>query len=200
MTAVGSYSSSCSGAVDTNYAISYVAGSVQVDPAPLTVTASSETMVYGTHVPALTRVVLGLRERRRRVLARPRRRRARRRRRRRARWAPTAISCSGAVDPNYDISYVDGSMQVTAAALVVTASSGSMTYGGTVPAITATYSGFVNGDSATSLSAAAHLLDHRHVVEPGRHLPELVLGRGRRQLHHHLRTRVRLVWPRPPSW
>src|SRR5580698_5891843 len=64
-----------------------------------------------------------------------------------------AIACPGAVDSNYEISYVDGSMQVTAAALVITASSGSMTYGGSVPAITANYSGFVNSDSATSLTA-----------------------------------------------
>ncbi|MGA9076777.1 MAG: MBG domain-containing protein [Acidimicrobiales bacterium] len=38
--------------------------------------------------------------------------------------------------------------------LTITASSGSMTYGGTVPAITPSYSGFVNGDTATSLTTA----------------------------------------------
>jgi hypothetical protein len=36
--------------------------------------------------------------------------------------------------------------------LVITASSGSMTYGGHVPAVTAAYSGFVNGDTAASLT------------------------------------------------
>ena len=38
------------------------------------------------------------------------------------------------------------------APLTITASSGSMTYGGTPPAIVANYSGFKNGDSASSLS------------------------------------------------
>ena len=38
------------------------------------------------------------------------------------------------------------------APLVITASSGSMTYGGTVPTITASYSGFVNGDTSASLT------------------------------------------------
>ena len=70
-----------------------------------------------------------------------------------------AIACSGAVDSNYEIGYVDGSMQVTAAALVITASSGSMTYGGSVPVITANYSGFVNDDSASFTRHAAHLFD-----------------------------------------
>ena len=46
-------------------------------------------------------------------------------------------SCSGAVDPNYSISYVNGSVQVGPASITVTASSGSMTYGGTVPAVSA---------------------------------------------------------------
>ena len=150
VTAVGTYSSSCAGAVDPNYSISYIGGSVQVGPAPLTITAPSETMVYGSAVPALTASYSGF------VnsdgvasLTTP------------AACSTTATSsspvgsysvvCSGAVDSNYDISYVDGSMEVTAAALTITASSGSMTYGGTVPVVTASYSGFVNGDGTTSL-------------------------------------------------
>jgi hypothetical protein len=38
--------------------------------------------------------------------------------------------------------------------LTITASSGSMTYGGTVPTITPSYSGFVNGDTPASLTTA----------------------------------------------
>ena len=67
-------------------------------------------------------------------------------------------------------------MAVGTAPLVVTASSGSMTYGGTVPTITSSYSGFVNGDNASSLTTQPTLLDDGHVVERGRELPELVLG------------------------
>src|SRR5260370_40101489 len=40
---VGTYPSSCSGAVDGNYTISYAAGSVMVGPAALTITASSRS-------------------------------------------------------------------------------------------------------------------------------------------------------------
>jgi len=42
----------------------------------------------------------------------------------------------------------------TPAALTITASSSSLTYGSAVPAITPTFSGFVNGDTAASLATA----------------------------------------------
>ena len=61
--------------------------------------------------------------------------------------APTyPSSCSGAVDPNYTIGYVAGSVTVNKAPLTITASNVSMTYGGSVPHVVAGYSGFVNGD------------------------------------------------------
>jgi hypothetical protein len=63
-------------------------------------------------------------------------------------------SCSGAVDSKYNISYVDGTVGVTPAPLVITASSGTMTVGGTVPTITPSYSGFVGTDTAASLTTA----------------------------------------------
>jgi Mg-chelatase subunit ChlD len=63
-------------------------------------------------------------------------------------------SCSGAVDSKYNISYVDGTVGVTPAPLVITASSGTMTVGGTVPTITPSYSGFVSPDTDASLTTA----------------------------------------------
>jgi hypothetical protein len=45
------------------------------------------------------------------------------------------------------------SITVNKAPLTITASSGSMTYGGTPPAITASYSGFVNSQNTAALSA-----------------------------------------------
>ena len=83
----------------------------------------------------------------------------------------------GAVDPNYTISYVNGSVDGrTRRPLSVTASSASMTYGGTVPSITPSYAGFVNGDTAAVAHRPADLLDHGHVVEPGGHLPQPCSG------------------------
>ena len=146
--------SSCSGAVDSNYAITYVAGSVTVTPAPLTITASSTSMTYG-----------GTRCRRSRPPTRasstatpPRRSRRSRRARPTATsssavsGSPYASSCSGAVDPNYTIAYVNGSVTVTTAPLTITPQASTMTYGGTVPTITPGYSGFVNGDTPSSLT------------------------------------------------
>ena len=66
--------------------------------------------------------------------------------------SPYASSCGGAVDPNYTISYFGGSVTVNTATLTITASSPTMTYGGSVPTITPSYTGFVNGDSSSSLT------------------------------------------------
>ncbi len=148
---VGNYPTSCSGAVDANYSITYVSGSIVVGPAPLSISASSGSMTYGGSVPSITASYSGF------VngdtpasLTSP------------PTCSTTASSsvqvgtydssCSGASDPNYTISYVDGSVQVMMAPLVIAASSPTMTYGGSVPTIAASYSGFVNGDNAGSLT------------------------------------------------
>ena len=148
---VGTYQSSCSGAADANYTISYVVGETGVTAAALMVTASSPTVTYGGHVPAITASYSGFvnGDNASSLTTPPS-----------CSTAATSSSpvgtyastCSGAADPNYDITYVDGSVAVGTAPLVVTASSGSMTYGGTVPTITPSDSGFVNGDNASSLT------------------------------------------------
>ena len=57
-----------------------------------------------------------------------------------------AITASGAVDPNYTISYVAGTLTVTPVALTITANNASKLYGAALPTLSATYSGFVNGN------------------------------------------------------
>jgi MBG domain (YGX type)/Bacterial Ig domain len=152
-TPVGTYSSSCSGAADTNYTISYVPGTVTVTPAPLTVTASSATFTYGGTVPAITAQYSGFvdDDTMASLTAAPS-------------CSTTATSssqpraytatCTGATSRNYDISYIDGTVTVSPAPLVITASSASMTYLGPVPAIMPGYSGFVAGDTVASLTQA----------------------------------------------
>jgi hypothetical protein len=149
---IGSYPSSCSGAADTNYAISYVNGTVTVGPAPLSITPAPESFSYGAAPPALTPMVTGLQNGESvSVLGS-------------GLTCSTAAnslsqvgsydsSCTGAADANYTISYADGTVTLGPVLLTITASSGSMTYGGTAPAVTPTYAGFVNGDSAISLIA-----------------------------------------------
>src|SRR5208282_6475886 len=48
------YKSTCSGASDSDYSLSFVNGTVTVNPAPLTITASSGSFTYGGTVPTIT--------------------------------------------------------------------------------------------------------------------------------------------------
>ncbi len=150
------YTSSCSGAVDPNYAFAYVTGTVAVTPAPLTVTASSGSMTYGATPPTVSPVYGGFKngDGASSLTTQPT-------------CSTTATSsstpsppaypstCAGAAGPNYAVSYAPGTITVTPAPLGVTASSGTMAYGGTPPVISPTYSGFVNGDTVASLTTAA---------------------------------------------
>jgi outer membrane protein OmpA-like peptidoglycan-associated protein len=136
-----------------NYEIAYSGGTLNVVPAPLSVTASSDSMTYGGTAPTVTASYAGFvnREDASALTTAPT-------------CATTATSssgvgdytdsCSGAVDPNYAVSYATGTTTVTPAKLAVTASSDSMTYGGAVPTVTPSFTGFVNGDTAAALSTA----------------------------------------------
>ncbi|WP_158798400.1 MBG domain-containing protein [Pedobacter sp. L105] len=147
------YAITASGAVDPNYTISYVAGSLSVTSAPLTITANNQTKVYGAALPTLTAsyngFVNGDTQASLTTLATL------------ATTAsaassvagsPYAITASGAVDPNYTISYVPGNLSVTPAPLTITANNQTKIYGAALPTLTASYSGFVNGDTQASLT------------------------------------------------
>jgi subtilisin-like proprotein convertase family protein len=153
---VGAYTITTSGAVDANYTITEVHGTLSVTAAPLTITANNATKVYGAALPTFTAnysgfvngdtaaslttpVTLGT--------------------------AATAsspvgaytITVSGAVDANYNITEVNGSLSVTAAPLTITANNATKVYGAALPSFTASYSGFVNGDTAASLTTPVTL-------------------------------------------
>ncbi len=68
--------------------------------------------------------------------------------------SPVAVSCSGGVAANYTFSYAAGSITIVKAALSVSAPSASLTYGDAKPSMVPSYSGFVNGQSASVLSTA----------------------------------------------
>jgi hypothetical protein len=143
----GTYITSCSGADDPNYSIGYAAGTLTVNPAPLQITASSATINYGNTVPAVTPSYSGFvnLDAAASLTTRPTCSTA-------ATSSPAVgthmTSCSGAADPNYTIGYTAGTLTVIPAPLEITASSGAITYGSPVPAITPSYAGLVNGDSA----------------------------------------------------
>lgn len=128
-------------------------GTLVIAQAPLTITAANQSMTYGGALPSFTAGYSGFVGGDSAASLTT---------------APTcattatggssagqyAITCSGAVDPNYSIGYQQGTLTISQAALTITASSPTVVYNGTVPAITPSYSGFVNGDSAASLSTA----------------------------------------------
>jgi hypothetical protein len=61
-------------------------------------------------------------------------------------------SCSGAADPDYDISYVSGSLSVNPAPLTITADDKSVQYSDALPSLTVHYSGFLLGENSSVLS------------------------------------------------
>jgi MBG domain (YGX type)/Bacterial Ig-like domain (group 3) len=149
--AVGTYPTSCMGAVDPDYVITYVAGAATVRPAPLTITAASLSSTYGSPPPVISAIYSGF------VNGE----------------TPSALStppacttsatssspvgtykssCSAAVDGNYDISYLDGTVTVSRAPLQIKASDAVMAYGTAPPTITASYAGFVNGETPAALT------------------------------------------------
>jgi hypothetical protein len=67
------------------------------------------------------------------------------------------IAASGAAGTNYSIGYVAGTLTVTPAALTIAANNTNKVYGAAVPALGASYSGFVNGDTTNSLTTQASL-------------------------------------------
>jgi filamentous hemagglutinin family protein len=105
----GPYAITASGAVDSDYAISYVAGALTVTPTSLTITANDQTKVYGAAVPTLTDTYFGLvngdtsasltTAATNTTMATAASHVA---------GGPYAITASGAVDSDYAISYVAG--------------------------------------------------------------------------------------------
>jgi hypothetical protein len=155
---------SCSGAVDPRYSFTYDPANAVVTPAVLTATAANGSFVYGggatpairSHftLPTVTVAsILGFvnSETSSIITTQPT-----------CTTTATASSpvgsypttCSGGVAPNYTFAFVAGTMSVTPAALTITASSAAANIGATIPAITPSYAGFVNSDTASSLTTA----------------------------------------------
>ena len=162
-TSVGSYSGAivASGLTSTNYTITYIGGTLTVTPAPLTITASGVSRVYGASDPALgltysgfvngeTSSVLGG------ALSVVD-----------SDAAPTTgvgsyagvITASGLTATNYTITYVAGNLTVTPAPLTITANGVSRVYGASDPALGVTYSGFVNGETSSVLGGVLSVVD-----------------------------------------
>ncbi len=123
---------------------------VQPTATPLTVTAPSVSSVYGSAIPTLTPTYTGFVGGDTAASLTTQ-----------ATCTTTAtsastvgaypVTCSGASSPLYTISYVGGTVTVLTAPLTVTANDASGTAGQPIPALTATITGFKNGQTlATS--------------------------------------------------
>jgi hypothetical protein len=149
---VGTYTLTPSGAVNPNYTIQYVTGNYTISQAALTITAANQNITYGGTVPPLNATYAGFVNGDNAgslttpptlsTLANQL-----------SPAGPYTITASGAVDPNYSISYQPGTLTVDKALLTVTADNKAMSLGGPLPPLTVRYTGFVNGDNAASLAA-----------------------------------------------
>jgi hypothetical protein len=150
-TPAGTYPITCSGATaPSRYTIGYAAGTLTINPAPLTITASDQSTTYGAVSfdtspnsmtfaglvssegpgvlgPGLTTV---------------------------STVSPNSpagaypLTPEGAVDGNYIITYQNGTLTEGPAPLSILASSPTVIYDGSVPPVTPLYFGLANGDTA----------------------------------------------------
>src|SRR5207245_1694127 len=141
-----------SGAASANYSISFVAGTLTITTAALSITADDKSKVYGAALASIPVSFSGfVNGDNASSLSSP------------VVLSTSAsassnvgtypITPSAAASANYNISFVAGTLTVTTAALTITADDKSKVYGAALPALTASYSGFVNGDSVGSLSS-----------------------------------------------
>ncbi len=153
---VGSYPIVPLGASDANYAITFASGSLTITPVPLSITADDKTKVYGEVLPTLTASYSGFVNGDTAAnLDTP------------VTLAATAtaassvgdysIAASAAADSNYTITFVSGTLTVTRAPLTITADDKTKVYLGTLPPLTASYLGLVNGDVPASLDTPVTL-------------------------------------------
>jgi hypothetical protein len=155
----GNYSIDCSGSqltAPTGYTLSYVPGTLTIDAAPLGIVANNKTMTYGGAVPAFdaainglvngdsASVVTGLTCGAVDAHGNPV-----------SQFTPAGnytIMCSGASAANYAIVYTSGTLTIKPAPLLITANNQTAIYRGTLPALTWTGSGWVNGEGPGALT------------------------------------------------
>jgi large repetitive protein len=140
---VGSYDITCSGNTNGNYSVTYAQGTLNVNTKAATATADNKSIGYGqtdptfTFTPSgalagdtLTGVTCGVTGAH-------------------ANAGSYDITCSGNTNANYSVTYVKGTLTVTARAITVTADAKSKTYGNADPALTyqLTSGSLAGGDS-----------------------------------------------------
>jgi MBG domain (YGX type) len=144
----------------SNYTISYASGSLTIHSAALTITADSTSKTYG-QTATITNTgftasglvngdnITGVSLTSSGAAASAR-----------VAGSPYTIVPSNAVGTgldNYAVTYTAGMLTINPAPLTVVADSDSISFGGSVPALTASFIGFVNGDTPASLTTPPEL-------------------------------------------
>ncbi len=147
---VGGYPISRGTLAAANYSITFVPGTLAVTAAPLTVTASSPSKVYGAALPTLTYTTSPLVNGDTVATALT------------GTLSTTATAASPVANypisrgtlaaANYTITFVPGTLAVTPAPITVTADNKTKTVGAANPPLTFTAASFVNGDTVSSLT------------------------------------------------
>ncbi|MEW5819894.1 MAG: MBG domain-containing protein, partial [Cyanobacteriota bacterium] len=150
---VGDYAITPSGLTSLNYNIIYNDGNITINPAPLTVTGSSEIKAYGSPNPAFSVSYSGF------VLGQDNSSLGGS-----LSFSTLATNSSnaglyvvtpqGLTSANYLINFVDGSLVINPADLIVNVDNKIKTYGSSNPALTANYTGFVLGQNQSVLGGA----------------------------------------------
>jgi len=153
-TNVGTYPITASGGSDDNYDFVYSTGTLAITKATVTATAANASRVYGAVDPTFVINYTGLLNgENSAVLDTP----------------PTPgtlaglasnvggypITVSGGTDNNYNFLYTAGILTVTKATVTATADNKTREFNVANPALTITYTGFVNGDNSSVLDVTA---------------------------------------------
>ncbi|HWY68333.1 MAG TPA: MBG domain-containing protein [Terriglobales bacterium] len=154
--AVGGYaiSSSLGTLAAANYMFGFVNGTLTITPATASVTPNAASKTYGTLDPALSGTLTGFlaadnvtatytRAPGETVAGGP--------------YTISATLSPTGVLGNYSITSNTAMFTIRPAPLIVTANPAQMIYGSPVPAFTANYTGFVNGDTVSVVSGSASL-------------------------------------------
>jgi hypothetical protein len=143
---VGTYTITPFGGSAANYGLAYVPGTLSINPAALTITADGASRAFGVANPAFSAtytglvngdtsaVVTGLTLTTPAILSSP--------------VGSYAIVPAAASASNYAISFANGLLSVGGNLLTITADNLTALYGAAIPAFTATYTGFINGDTS----------------------------------------------------
>lgn len=152
---VGTYGITASGAAASNYIFSYVGGTLTVNKAMLTATATSTSRQYGDANPTFGVTYTGFRNGQNQSVIGTLATASSTADETTNAGTGYAITAGGAFDDNYDFIYAPGVLTITKATLTARADNASREYGDANPGFTVSYTGFKNNEDDSVINTAA---------------------------------------------